>query len=540
MPDKILVCLAWPYANGSLHVGHLAGVYVPGDIFARFHRMLGNQVLMVSGSDEHGTPITVRADAEGVSPKEITDRYHAEFCRNWEQLGISWDIYTRTETENHWRVTQDIFLRLLEKGYIFKDKMIAPYDPAVGRFLPDRYVEGECPYCHFPQARGDECPNEGRPLDPRDLINARSRLSGQPPVFKETEHFFLDLPKFNQLLLEWVRDKTYWRPNVYRFTINYLEQGLQPRAITRDIEWGVPIPVPGYESKRIYVWFDAVIGYLSASIEWAQRVGEPEKWREWWQDPEARSYYFIGKDNIFFHTIIWPAELMGYGGLNLPYDVPANEFMTLEGRPISTSRNWAVWVPDLLAKYDPDPIRYYISANMPESSDTDFSMREFIRRNNDELVATWGNLVHRTLTFVQRYFKGRVPGREGGADPAVVERIEATFQYATDNLQHVRFKDTIREIMALAQFGNRYFDEKAPWRLVKDDRESCAEVMGTLLDLINALKVLFYPFLPFSSSRLHQLLGFTDEITSHGWKAEAVPRGQQLPPPSPLFVKLEE
>jgi methionyl-tRNA synthetase len=535
--ERILVCLAWPYSNGSLHVGHLAGVYVPADIFARFHRLRGNDVLMVSGSDEHGTPITVRAEEEGVSPAEISRRYHDEFLGYWERLGIGFDLYTRTGTENHRRVVQEFFLKLLDGGYLYKQKMIAPYDPGAERFLPDRYVEGICPHCGFENARGDQCDNCGRPLDPQQLINARSKLSGQAPEFRETEHFFLDLPRLNAPLLEWAKRQTHWRPNVYNFTVNFLEQGLQPRAITRDIGWGVPVPVEGFEDKRIYVWFEAVLGYLSASIEWATINGETRAWERWWKEP-SRSYYFIGKDNIFFHSIIWPCMLMAHEGLNLPYDVPANEFMNYEGQQFSKSRGIGIWVPELLEHFAPDPIRYAITTNLPENSDSDFSVSELIRRNNDELVATWGNLAHRTLSFLQRYFEGHVP-EYGPLDMAVVERVDRAFADVTAHLEAVRFKDTIREVMALAQFGNRYFDERAPWRQVKDDRQACADTLGTLLYLINGLKVLFYPFLPLTSQQLHRLLGFGDGLQDHGWGAEQVPAGQSLPKPLPLFSKLE-
>jgi methionyl-tRNA synthetase len=535
--ERILVCLAWPYSNGSLHVGHLAGVYVPADIFARFHRLRGNDVLMVSGSDEHGTPITVRAEEEGVSPAEVSRRYHDEFLGYWERLGIGFDLYTRTGTENHRRVVQEFFLKLLDGGYLYKQAMIAPYDPGAERFLPDRYVEGTCPYCGFENARGDQCDNCGRPLDPQQLINARSKLSGRPPEFRETEHFFLDLPRLNAPLLEWAKRQTHWRPNVYNFTVNFLEQGLQPRAITRDIGWGVPVPVEGFEDKRIYVWFEAVLGYLSASVEWAAINGEPLAWERWWKEP-SRSYYFIGKDNIFFHSIIWPGMLMAHEGLNLPYDVPANEFMNYEGQQFSKSRGIGIWVPELLEQFAPDPIRYAIATNLPENSDSDFSVSELIRRNNDELVATWGNLAHRTLTFLQRYFDGSVP-EYGPLDMAVVERVDRGFAEVTAHLEAVHFKDTIREVMALAQFGNRYFDERAPWRQVKEDRRACADTLGTLLYLINGLKMLFYPFLPHTSQQLHGLLGFADRLQDRGWGAEQVPAGQSLPKPTPLFIKLE-
>jgi methionyl-tRNA synthetase len=416
--------------------------------------------------------------------------------------------------------------------------MVSPYCEVDRRFLPDRYVLGTCPHCGFDGARGDQCDNCGRPLDPAELIGPRCSFCGTPPVFRETEHFFLNLTAFNEQLLAWVKEKDYWRPTVQRFTLGLLEAGLQPRAITRDIEWGVPVPLPGFDDKRIYVWFEAVLGYLSASVEWAQRQGTPDAWRPWWEDADVRGYYFIGKDNISFHTIIWPAILLGRGGLNLPYDVPANEYMNLEGQKISTSRGWAIWVPELLARYDPDAIRYVIAANLPETRDTDFSMDEFFRRNNDELVATYGNLVHRTLTFIQRYYEGRVP--DGGPpEPAVVERVAAAFEAVASGIEAARFKEPLREIMALAQHGNRYFDERAPWKQVKEDRAACAATLATLLYLIDGLKVLFSPYLPHSSARLHALLGYEDDLVAQGWRAQSPPVGQPLPVPKPLFVKLD-
>ncbi|HLI28594.1 MAG TPA: methionine--tRNA ligase [Chloroflexota bacterium] len=541
MAERILVCVAWPYANGSLHVGHIAGAYLPADIFARFHRLRGNHVLMVSGSDEHGTPVTVRAEQEGVSPKEIADRYHREFLDTWQRLGISFDLFTRTGTDNHRAVVWDLFRTLLDRGHLFRATMLAPYSPSLQRFLADRYVRGTCPYCGYTDARGDQCESCGRLLDPADLLQMRSSLDGKPVELRETEHFFLNLPAFQEQLYAWVQAQEHWRPQVRNFTLGFLQQGLQPRAITRDIDWGVPLPFPGYEHKRIYVWFEACIGYLSATVEWARHRGDPEGWRPWWQDPATRSYYFIGKDNIPFHTIIWPAMLLGYGGLNLPYDVPANEYMNLEGQKISTSRGWAIWVPELLARFDPDAVRYMIAANLPETRDTDFSMEEFFRRNNDELVATYGNLAHRTLTFIQRYYAGRVPEApaEPAPDPAIAERVATTFDTVAAGLAAARFKEPLREIMALAQYANRYFDEQAPWRQVREDRAACAATLRNLLYVIDGLKVLFYPYLPHSSARLHALLGYDDAVTAQGWAARVPTPGRPLPPPQPLFAKLD-
>lgn len=538
MAETILVCTAWPYVNGSLHVGHLAGVYVPADTFARFQRLIGNDVLMVSGSDEHGTPITVRAEQDGVSPKEIADRFHEEFLGYWRDLGISYDLYTRTGTPTHYRVAQDELVLLNERGYLFEKTSDAFYDEKAGRFLPDRYVEGTCPNCGFERARGDQCDNCGKLLDPIDLINPRSRFSGEAPVVRSTTHYYIDLPKVNEPLLEWMSDKTYWRPNVYRFTRNFLESGLQPRAITRDLLWGVPVPFPGYEDKRIYVWIEACTGYLSASIDWAERKGEPDAWERWWKDESCRQYYFIGKDNIPFHTVIWPAILIARGDTILPYDVPANEYMNFGGQKASKSAGVGTTVPDLLKAFDPDPIRFYLTVNAPENSDSDFSVDELIRRNNDELAAAWGNLVHRTLSFTQRYFEGKVPG-DGSTDPVLVAEIERTFETVTAKLGAARFKDTILDVMALARVGNRYFDEKAPWKQVKEDHAATGQTIGSLLNLINALKVLFAPFLPFSSAKLHGLLGYEDTLEAHGWRWEPLAVGTALPKPSPLFVKID-
>jgi methionyl-tRNA synthetase len=532
------VCVAWPYANGSLHVGQIAGAYLPADIFARFHRLNGDEVLMVSGSDEHGTPITVRAEQEGRAPKEITDHFHDEFLASWKQLGISFDIFTRTGTENHRRVVHELFLKLMNDGHITLGTMEALFCAVDRRFLPDRYVEGICPHCGYDGARGDQCDNCGRPLNAVDLQKPRCRFCGAQPEARTTEHFFLQLPHFETALKDWVAGQTHWRPTVLNATRAFLEGGLLPRPITRDIEWGVSIPVSGYDDKRIYVWFEACTGYLSASIEWAQAIGDPERWKDWWTGPN-QSFYFIGKDNTFFHTIIWPAMLLGYGGLNLPYNVPANEYLTLENAKVSTSRNWAIWVPEFLQRYDPDPLRYMLAANMPESRDADFTWEEFIRRNNEELVATWGNLVHRTLTFAGRNFDRQVPEAAPDVTEVVEKKAAETFDSVHRLLSECHFKEALRETMALAQYGNRLLDERAPWRQIREDRAACAATIYGLLTLINSLKTLTYPFLPFSSERLHSLLGFDDALLAHGWTVERLKPGTRLPEPRPLFAKLE-
>lgn len=511
---------------------------MPADIFARFHRLLGNHVLMVSGSDEHGTPITVRAEQEGKHPREITDHFHAEFLETWRNLGISFDIFTRTGTTNHREVVHGLFLKLFGDGHIRVDTMQALYCVADNRYLPDRYVEGTCPHCGYDGARGDQCDNCGRPLNAVELLYPRCRFCGGQPEIRDTEHFFLQLPHFEDALKAWVAGQTHWRATVLNATRSFLDGGLQPRPITRDIDWGVPIPVSGYEDKRIYVWFEACTGYLSASIEWAKAQGDPDLWKGWWTGPN-RSFYFIGKDNTFFHTIIWPAMLLGYAGLNLPYDVPANEYLTLEHAKVSTSRNWAIWVPEFLRRYDPDPLRYMLAVNMPETRDADFTWEEFIRRNNEELVATWGNLVHRTLTFAQRNFEGRVPEAATDVSELVEARARETFATAGDLLARCQFKEALREVMALAHYGNRLLDERAPWRQIRDDLQGAAATIYGLLNLINSLKTLTHPFLPFSAEKLHRLLGYEDEVVGHGWRAERLTGGTALPEPVPLFAKLE-
>ena len=545
MPERILIGVAWPYANGPLHMGHVAGCYLAADIFARYHRLKGNDVLMVSGSDQHGTPITLRAEQDGVSPQEVVDRYHSEFLRTWDRLGISFDLFTTTGTDNHREVVQDIFLSLLDKGYIYTDTTPLPYCHACRRFLPDRYVKGTCPHCANTDARGDQCDQCGKPLNPEDLIDIQCRITGDTPEIRESEHFFLRLSAFQEQLLSWVREQRHWRPNVLNFTQRYLEDGLKDRAISRDLEWGVPLPVAGYENKRIYVWFEAVIGYLSASKEWAARCGRPDAWQPFWEG-DARAYYFIGKDNIPFHTIIWPAMLAGYGGLDLPYDVPANEFLNLEGRQLSTSRNWAVWVPDYLDRYDPDPLRYYISVTMPETSDSDFSWSDFVRRNNDELVATFGNLVHRVLTLTHRNFQGRVPqpGALEEASREMLAKAEQALVAVGDSLHACHFRAALGHAMSLAQEANRYIDHREPWRTARTDPAATANTLWVMLSVINCLKTALFPFLPFSAQKLHALLGFSGDAAEGGWSwdssPDSMPPGQALPAPAPLFDKLDD
>jgi methionyl-tRNA synthetase len=539
--EKIFIGVAWPYANGSLHTGQIVGAYLPADIFARYHRAAGNRVLMVSGSDQHGTPITVRAEQEGRSPQEVASRFHQEFVECWERLGITWDLYTTTGTDNHARVTHDIFLALLDKGHIHKESMPLPYCPSDRRFLPDRYVEGTCPYCGYDGARGDQCDNCGKTINAAELLNMRCRICGATPEIRRSEHFFLRLTAFNEPLKAWLADKGHWRKSVLNWTLGILTEGLQDRAITRDIDWGVSIPLEGYQAKRIYVWFEAVIGYLSAAKEWAQNGGDPEAWREFWQDEAAKAYYFIGKDNIPFHTLIWPAMLMGYGGLNLPYDVPANQYLTVRGAKASTSRNLAVWLPDYLSRYDPDPLRYHLSVTMPETSDSDFTWADFVRRNNDELVATWGNLVHRVLTFTYRHFDGAVPPpvQPDESDRRLLTRAQEALTQVGQEIALCHFRAGLGAAMAMAQEVNRYLEEKSPWKIIQEDRPRAATALHAAIGAINGLKVALYPYMPFTCQRLHSYLGFTGDVADGGWRFVVPQPGQRLAKPEALFKKLD-
>ncbi len=578
MPEYIHVSVAWPYANGDLHAGHLAGAYLPADIFARFHRLKGNYVLMVSGSDAHGTPITVEADRLGLSPREVFEHYHHRFLITQQRIGISYDLFTHTDTENHHRVAQDIFRTLLERGYLYTETQRLLYSETEKRFLPDRYVEGTCPICGYTSARGDQCDNCGSLLDALDLINPRSKTDGSIPVVRETEHYFLNLPAFIDRLRAYLSDPRkaeQWRPNVLRVSLNKIEE-LKGRPITRDIAWGIPVPLPGWEDKRMYVWFEAVMGYLTASIEWAHNTGQPDAWKHWWYNPEAKIYNFIGKDNIEFHTIIWPAELMGIDGLyasdgdgpiSLPYDVPANEFMNIEGQQFSKSRNWAIWVPDILDRYDPDPIRYYIAMTFPETRDSDWSWDGFVTRNNTELLAAWGNLVNRVLKFAHRHFGGAVPdpGELRDIDREILSKVEGGFETVGQLLAAVRLRDALSETMALAREVNGYLD-RAPWfKVIEQDRAAAATTIYTALRCIDNLKTLFAPFLPFTSQRVHEYLGYEgtlfgeqrietfqeserahEALTYHTdgrvvgrWEPSRLPVGQALRDPQPLFRKLE-
>jgi len=542
MADNILVSVAWPYANGSIHLGQAVGCYLPADIFARYHRLKGNNVLMVSGSDSHGTPITLQAEKTGKSPNDIVESFHNEFLNNWEKFGISFDLFTTTRTNNHANVVKNIFNTLLEKGHIYKASMSQPFCSNDNRFLPDRYVEGICPNCDFEGARGDQCDNCGRTLDPQDLKDIKCRICSDTPEFRDSEHFFLKLTDFQDYLGNWIETQSHWRTNVKNFSKAYVQNGLKDRAITRDIDWGVPVPIEGYENKRIYVWFEAVIGYLSASIEWSE-AKEDRNWEDFWKG-NSKAYYFMGKDNIPFHTIIWPAILSGYGDLNLPYDVPANEYLQLEGLKFSTSRDWAVWLPEYLDKYEPDPLRYVLTAIMPETSDSDFTWVQYKRLNNDELVATFGNLVHRTLSMLNRNFNSIIPEKPDQLDPEsikILEFADEELKNVASNIESCKFKLALDSAMKIARNANQYLDNKKPWHTVKTSIDETQKTLWVSIAILNCLKIALYPFLPFTSQKLHNMLGYDNEIDLVGWNWQPgdLVSGSVLPKPKPLFKKIE-
>ena len=544
MSQRILIGVAWPYANGPAHLGHLAGAYLPADVFARFNRMIGNEVLMVSGSDCHGAPITMRADTEGLKPKDIVDRYHKSFLDTWDRLGVSFDLFTTTMTETHRRITHEIWASLWKKGFLYEASMKVAYSPSFDRFLPDRYVRGTCPHCEFIDARGDQCDNCGAILDPIDLHDIAYVLDGvrHQVEIRDSNHIFLKLSAFQDQLLSWIEPKEYWRPNVRNFSKGILSEGLKDRAVTRNLDWGISVPVSGYEDRRIYVWFEAVIGYLSASVEWAELSGDTEAWRPFWQDSSTKAYYFVGKDNIPFHTIIWPAMLMGNGNYILPYDVPANEFLNLEGRQLSTSRNWAVWAPEYLDRFDPDPLRYHLISNLPETGDSDFSWADYVRSNNDELVATFGNLVHRTLTQIYRNFEGRIPTPNAldKVDQDLIDKCEEIMDKVASSLGRVRLREALSTAMLLSREANRYLDQRAPWKQIKEDPALAGTTLYTAVCVLMVLRIVMYPFIPFSSQKLHELLGQTGEIQNLGWAIEKPLPGTNILPPTPLFTKLED
>ena len=591
--SRILSAVAWPYANGPRHIGHVAGFGVPSDVFSRYMRMAGHDVLMVSGTDEHGTPILVAADGAGMSARELADRNNRLIVEDLVALGLSYDLFTRTTAGNHYRVVQDMFATVRDNGYMIEQVTRAAISPSTGRTLPDRYIEGTCPICGAEGARGDQCDNCGNQMDPTELINPHSRINGETPKFVESVHYFLDLPALADALSAWLDEREQsgtWRPNVIKFSKNFLED-IRPRAMTRDIDWG--IPVPGWEdqpTKRLYVWFDAVIGYLSASIEWARRTGDPEAWRQWWNDPEALSYYFMGKDNIVFHSQIWPAELLAYNGqgakggtpgdlgvLNLPTEVVSSEFLTMEGKKFSSSHGIVIYVRDFLSRYQADALRYFISAAGPETSDSDFTWAEFVRRTNGELVAGWGNLVNRTASMIAKKF-GEIPtpGELEDIDRALLDAVEAGFAAVGNLIRHHRQKAALSEAMRLVGEANKYVTDTEPFKLkAPEQRERLATVLWTLAQAVADLNLMLSPFLPHAANDIDRVMGgegaiapmphieeveeldpqvlpsdfegrdgypiITGDYTNvPTWERHPITPGTPIAKPTPVFVKLDE
>ena len=584
MSENILIAIAWPYSNAEIHVGNITGSHLPGDIVARYHRLKGNNVLMVSGTDSHGTPVTIAADKEGRPVEEVYKKYHNSFLEVFKGYGITYDMFTTTHSENHFKVSQAVFLALQKNGFLFKEFSKQWYSPSANKFLPDRYVEGTCYICGFEGARSDQCDNCGNVLEPEKLKNPRAKTGDGALELRDTEHFYLDLSKLEPDVKNFLKERAeHMRDTVIGESLGKIEaEGLKPRPITRDLDWGIPVPVndSAWDTKKLYVWFEAVIGYLSAPIEWSQVAGQKEAWRDWWTNPKAKQYHFIGKDNIFFHTSLWPAELMGvseqfteiFAGdktkLTLPYDVPANQFMNLEGQKISGSRNWAVWGLDALTRYDPDALRYYLTANMPENKDSDWDWAEFVARNNNELVANWGNLANRVLSFCYKNWDGHVPDVDlktlRGSDLDLLAVIENGFLTVGKEIEAVNLRSALSEALKLATNVNQYLDVNAPWSAVKTDKDSASKTIYVALKAINSLKVIFSPFLPFTSEKLHGFFGYetplsgeqftedvTDSLGTHKvlrykgidgiqWKPSELKPGSKLNQPGPLFKKLEE
>lgn len=510
MSQNIAVFVAWPYANGDLHLGHVAGAYLPADIFARFHRLRGNNVMMASGSDSHGTPITLKAKEKGVSPREVVEEYHERFIEDFKALGIQFDIFTHTLTKNHAEVVTEIFKTLVKKGDLEVHTEEQFFDEKEQMFLADRYVKGECPVCGYERARGDECEKCGKTFESTSIKNPISTLSNTTPVLKETDHFYLHMERYQERLAAWVSSKSQWRNHVESLTNAWIQDGLRPRAVTRDIDWGIPVPVKGWESKVIYVWFDAVIGYLSASKEYGRIKGNPDLWKDWWLDKDAKTYYFIGKDNIPFHTVIWPIELMAYDeNLNLPYDVPANQFLNIEGEKFSTSRGHAVWLREILETLDADALRFYMASILPETKDANYSKEELKLRNNGELTSAWGNLVQRVIGFTAAKLDGIIPAKReySDRDRELLSQCEHAFKVVEEHYQEVRLRDALRESMNFVREINKYLDDTAPWTLIKTDRASTEHVISVAFDMILSANMLLAPILPFSAQVIQNILG---------------------------------
>jgi methionyl-tRNA synthetase len=543
--ERILVTSALPYANGPLHLGHIAGAYLPADIYVRYQRMMGRDVVFVCGTDEHGVPITIAAEKAKKSPKEFVDFYWAQMNEAFARAGICFDIFSRTTTPEHYPLAQEFFLTMYKKGLLVEKTAQQLYCPNDRRFLADRYVEGTCPHCGTPGARGDQCEICGKWIDQIELADPKCVICGATPEIRKTRHYYIPLGRFAAQVKVWLDTKKHWRENVLNFCYGWIKEGLADRAITRDITWGVPVPLPGYEGKVLYVWFDAPIGYISATKAWAQRLGQPEKWKEYWMNPATKLVHFIGKDNIVFHAIIWPAMLMSQDGYILPADIPANEFLNLEGRKFSTSRNFAVWLHEYLERFPPDPLRYTLAANMPEGKDADFSWKDFQARNNNELADILGNFINRTLTFVKKNYDNRVPpaGSLNERDRRMLDLLQTWPQKLSESYERYEFRRATQDLIDLARHANKYFNDEEPWRTLKEDRRRCDTTMNVCVHVCKALAVLMAPTLPFSAARLWKMLNLPGEVEKQNWliaSGEPFLKNHQLNESGILFAKIED
>lgn len=573
--EKIFIGVSWPYASGKLHLGHLAGQNIACDVFARYHRLKGNDVLMVSGSDSHGTPVVLKAEELGITPEQLVKDSHLEILETFKKLSLIYENYTTTTTDNHREVVQNIFLVLKEEGYLYPKKSKQYFDEKVQKFLPDRYVRGTCPKCNAPNARGDECPECGEFLKPQDLIDPYSTLSDTKPVLKETEHYYLDLKKLEPQIGEWLeKNSSHWRTWVREFSKGWIKNGLEPREVTRDMKFGIPVPVIGWEDKVIYVWVEAVAGYLSASIEWASNINQPSKWEDFWKDPNAKHYYFIAGGNVPFHTIIWPAELIAYSEkyksdelwdkyklpgetkrekLTLPYDIPANKMLLSNGKKMSKGDGIGVTVEDLLNTYNPDLIRFFFLRYAPENHDREYSTQDFINSNNNELVANIGNFINRTLTFTNARLNRVVPN--GTLEQEVKTEINNTFEEIGGYIENCEFVKATERLLKFGDFANKYFNDKAPWVSLKDgDLKSTENTIYNSIQLVNALRLLLRPFLPESSDKISDMLNIKDEYdankalldngfvenTPNTWIFTEIKQGTTLNTPKILFEKIEK
>ncbi|MGQ1891769.1 methionine--tRNA ligase [Thermophagus sp. OGC60D27] len=536
---RTLVTTALPYANGPVHIGHLAGVYVPADIYVRYLRLKGDDVLYIGGSDEHGVPITLKARKEGVSPQDVVDKYHTLIKDSFEKFGISFDIYSRTSNSTHHKTASEFFKKLYDKGVFIEKESDQYYDEEAGQFLADRYITGTCPHCNNPAAYGDQCESCGTSLNATDLINPRSVISGSTPQLRKTKHWYLPLDRYQEFLEKWIlKEHKEWKPNVYGQCKSWLDLGLQPRAVSRDLDWGVPVPVEGAEGKVLYVWFDAPIGYISATRELT-----PD-WEKYWKDPETRMIHFIGKDNIVFHCIVFPTMLKAEGSFILPDNVPANEFLNLEGDKISTSRNWAVWLHEYLVDFEgkQDVLRYVLTANAPETKDNDFTWKDFQARNNNELVAILGNFVNRAVVLTHKYFEGNVPekGKTEVLDTQTLEAIPDIVKRVSANLDHFKFREALREAMSLARLGNKYLADTEPWKLIKTDVERVKTILNVSLQITANLAVVMEPFLPFTAQKMRDMLNMTEPRWVDGGNTELLSPSHAIGEAKLLFEKIED